>query len=293
MNSAGPSPRTSSGYNRQMRGRFSRYIFALVFPVLAAALACTGCAGNQPVTRSVSFIIFGNTKPESPFQGFTENLSTVISSIERQQSGIVIHTGNSVFGGSEAQGIIAQDVERQMRIFFPMLKRIPAAVYTVPGESDFYNGTLDLYVKHSGRTPYYSFNYGTIHFITLSTNPGIDNLIDSAQMNWLIEDLEKSERYSSIFVITYHPVFTEEKTRGKAVPKNSLLMELFIRHKVRAVFSGKDEKYSSSYYGGVDYYTTGCGGYNDKKDNKKKFQYYLVTIEENRIQVSPERVITQ
>lgn len=270
-----------------------RHISSLIFAIIAAALICAGCAASQPVTQSVRFIIFGNTRPESPFQGFTEGLDTVLGSIEGERSGIVIHTGNSVYGGSETQGIIARDVERQMQIFFPMIKRIPAAVYTVPGETDFFNGNLDLYIKHSGRPPYYSFNYGSIHFITLSTNSGIDNMIDSAQMNWLKEDLEKSGRYSAIFVITYHPVFTEEKIKGKSTLKNLMLMELFIKHKVRAVFSGKDDKYSSSYYGGVDYYVTGCGGYNDKKDNKKKFQYYLVTIEDNRIQVSPEHVITQ
>ncbi|HPS56990.1 MAG TPA: metallophosphoesterase [Spirochaetota bacterium] len=276
-----------------MIGRVTRYIAAFISAILAAAVLCTGCAGSQPVTQSVSFIIFGNTKPESPFSGFTENLDAVLNSIESRRPEIVIHTGNAVYGGSDARGIIVQDVERQMLIFFPMLKRIPAAVYTIPGESDSHNGTLDLYIKHSGRMPYYSFNYGSIHFITLNTNSGIDNLLDSRQMNWLKEDLEKSHEYSSVFVITHHPVFAEDKIKGKAVLKNTVLMELFIKYKVKAVFSGEEEKYSSSYYGGVEYYTTGCGGYNDKKDSRKKNQYYLVNIDENHIQVSPERVITQ
>lgn len=276
-----------------MSGRFSRHFAVIFSAILLAGFVSAGCAGSQPVTGSARFIIFGNTRPESPFRGFTEGLDGVISAIKTRRPEIVIHTGNSVYGGSYTQGIIAQDVERQMQIFFPMLKQIPAAVYTVPGESDSYNGTLDLYVKHSGRLPYYSFNYGTIHFITLSTNSSIDNLIDSVQMDWLKEDLERAASYSSIFVITHHPVFVEEKIKGKVVLKNTMLMELFIKHKVKAVFSGKEDKFSSSYYGGVEYYTTGCGGYNEKKEGRKKIQYYLVTINENRIEVSPERIITQ
>lgn len=276
-----------------MSVRLTRLFAALISVALIALIMCTGCASKQPVTQTVSFIIFGNTKPDSPFQGFTENLGTVIDTIESRRTGIVIHTGNSVYGGSDSQGIISRDLERQMQIFFPMLKRITAPVYTVPGETDRHNGTLDLYVKYSGRVPYYSFNYGTIHFITLDTNSSTPDLLDSVQMNWLKEDLEKASRFSSIFVITHHPVFVEEKIKGKTILKNNMLMELLVKHKVKAVFSGKDEKFSSSYYGGIEYYNTGCGGFTDKKDNRKKFQYYMVTIDDTRIQVSPERVIIQ
>lgn len=278
-----------------MGGRFTRHCAAIISAMLmlAAGFICSACAGSQPVTRSAGFIIFGNTLPESPFHGFTEGLDEVISTIKTRRPEIVIHTGNSVYGGFESRGIIAQDVERQMQIFFPMLKQIPAAVYTVPGESDSYNGSLDLYIKHSGRMPYYSFNYGTIHFITLSTNGSIENLLDSVQMDWLKEELERSACYSTIIVITHHPVFAEEKIKGKTVLKNTVLMELFIKHKVKAVFSGKEDRFSSSYYGGVEYYSTGCGGYTDKKEGRKKIQYYLVKLDENRIKVSPERITTQ
>lgn len=273
--------------------RFFRHPAAFISAALAALFICTGCTGKQQVTGSVSFIIFGNTRPDSPFQGFTGSLGQVLDSIESRRTGILIHTGNSVYGGFEKQGITAGDVERQMQIFFPMLKRITAPVCTIPGESDSHNSTLDLYLKHSGRAPYYSFNYGSIHFITLCTNSSIDNLLDTTQMEWLKEDLEKSDQYSFIFVITHHPVFAQEKSRGKTVLKNTVLMELFIKHKVRAVFSGREEKFCTDYYGGVEYYTTGCGGYNDRKDNRKKFQYYIVSINEGEIKVSPEHVIIQ
>ena len=273
-----------------MAGRLTRPSPVLVCAVLAACFMFAGCAGNRPVTRSVSFIIFGNTRPESPFRGFTQSLDSVISSIENRRAEIIIHTGNSVYGGTDAGGIIERDVERQMRIFFPMIKRIPAAVYTLPGETDTHNGTLDLYVKYSGREPWYSFNYGTIHFIALKTDSGIDNLLGSEQMAWLKNDLGRSDEYSSIFVITHHAVHVEKKIKGKTLLKNRELMQLFIRHKVRAVFSGGDELFTSSYYGGVEYHVTGCGGYIDKRENRKKFQYYTVTIDESRVQISPERV---
>lgn len=276
-----------------MNGRVGRFISALICAMGAAVFLCTACAAGQPVTRSVSFIIFGNTRPGSPFHGFTTGLDQVLSAIESRRTSILIHTGNSVYGGSEKQGIISSDVERQMMIFFPAIKRIPAAIYTIPGESDSHNGSLNLYVKHSGRNPYYSFNYGSIHFITLGTDSSIDNLLDNEQLEWLKHDLEKSAKYSYIFVITHHPVFVEEKIKGKTTLKNNMLMELFIKHKVRAVFSGREENFSSSYYGGVEYHTTGCGGYNDKKDNRKKFQYYLVNMEDGVLKVSPERVTIQ
>ena len=276
-----------------MNGRIGRSISLLICAMSAGLFLCAACAAGQPVTQSVSFIIFGNTRPESPFQGFTTGLDQVLSAIESRRTGILIHTGNSVYGGSEEQGILSSDVERQMMIFFPAIKRIPAAIYTIPGESDRHNGSLDIYVKHSRRDPYYSFNYGSIHFIMLNTDSSIENLLDNEQMEWLKHDLKKSAKCSCIFVITHHPVFVEEKVKGKTELRNNMLMELFIKHKVRAVFSGREERFSSSYYGGVEYHITGCGGYNDKKDNRKKFQYYLVNMENGELKITPERVTIQ
>lgn len=266
-----------------------KIILRLIVPI-AAFLILAGCAGTRPVTRSVTFVLFGNTKPVSPFTGFTESLPDVLEAIVNSKPEIIIHTGNSVYGGSDSDGIFEQDVNRQMKIFFSSLKKLRTAAYTLPGTSDYYNKSLRLYCANSGRKPYYSFNYGTIHFITLNTDDSIDNLLDPAQMEWLKSELEDSKQYSSIFVITHHPVYAEEKSKGKGILKNTGLMQLFTEYKVKAVFSGKEEKYTCNIKDNVAYYMTGCGGYTDKKENRKKNQFYSVTAYSDRLEIIPSRI---
>lgn len=273
-----------------MRRGTTRLYIAGITALLAAILINWGCAGAPPVTSSVKFIIFGNTKPESPFRGFNNSLEPVLADINKWKPEILIHTGNSIYGGSEEDGIIEQDVTRQMNLFYTKVKSIPTALYTLPGESDYYNKSLKLYTANYGRPPYYSFNYGTIHFITLNTDSGIENLLDPEQMKWLTQELNESGNYSTIFIITHHPVNVEEKTKKTTILKNTALMELFSAKGVRAVFSGRDDKYSVTSRGGVEYYVTGCGGYIEKKDIKKKFQYYVVSYDSGRLEISPQRV---
>ncbi len=261
-----------------------------ILAVLLSLAVYAGCAGAPPVTQSVKFVLFGNTRPDTPFKGFTKSLGPVIQAIEECKPAIIIHTGNSVYGGSDSDGIIGQDVERQMKIFFPMLKAIPTAVYTIPGESDYHNRTLELYTAHSGRSRYYSFNYGTMHFIALNTDASVDNLIDPEQMTWLVQELEESKSYSDIFILVHHAVYVEEKIKGGTRIKNTALMEIFSKYKVRAVFSGMDEKFSENTKDNVKYYIAGCGGYIDKKDNRKKNQFYTVVINNETISITPGKV---
>jgi len=267
-----------------------RFIVSYPAALLTVISILWGCAGAPPVTESVTFALFGNTKPESPFRGFTPGFDTALNDIQGYKPEIIIHTGNSVYGGSDSEGIIEADVDRQMKIFFTRLKSVPTAVYTIPGESDYHNATLDLYCSNAGRTPYYSFNYGTIHFIALNTRSSIQNLLDPEQLGWLKKDLENSGRYSAIFIITITPVYSEKKTRRETVLLNSGLMDLFSAHKVRAVFSGTPEEESMKRKDNVEYYTLGCGGYLDRRENRKKYQYYIVTYNSGKIDISAQRI---
>src|SRR5208337_3856421 len=109
-------------------------------------------------------------------------------------------------------------------------------------DRDYHNGTLKLYIAHSGRKLYYSFNYGSIHFITLNTDSRIDNLIDPAQIKWLDEDLKKFSDSNAIFVITNHPVLTEnKKKRIIDSEKNKALTDILEKNRVKAVFSGGEK----------------------------------------------------
>ena len=119
-----------------MKNQILSYIGRILCISILLFIFSSGCSGRQTITESVRFAVLGNTSPESPFYRFNDNLPSILDSIESRKPQIIIHTGNALYGGSSEEGIIKSDIERQLKIFFSMLKKLHTAVYTTPGERD-------------------------------------------------------------------------------------------------------------------------------------------------------------
>jgi len=261
----------------------------IIAALFIAAVFLSGCGREMTVTESVRFALFGNTAPASPFSGFTPILDSVISSIETEKPAVIIHTGNGIYGGSEADGINERDVRRQYKIFFSLMKNFHFAYYTIPGDRDLFNGSSSLYVEYSGRRTWYSFNYGSMHFIVLDTSAMDDRFINGEQMEWLKYDLQTFLDSSAIFVFFNRP-FLSVRKKGVVYPVPEELHNLFTELKVKAVFSGGGKSYSSAVYDSVRYFQVGCSGYIDEKENRRTNQFYLVNFNNSNIDVRPMRV---
>lgn len=270
---------------------FKRAIYGMriIAALLSAAVFIAGCAGGGPVTDSVRFVLFGNTAPASPFSGFTSSIDVVISDIKSEKPAIVIHTGDAIYGGSESDGINENDVRRQYRIFFSSMKNLYSAYYTIPGDRDLFNGNSLLYSEHSGRKTWYSFNYGSMHFIALDTSVLNDKFIDEKQMEWLKKDLEDFRGSNAVFVLMHRPFITSRK-KALQLPVPDELHKLFAEYRVKAVFSGGDKTYSSSVYDSVRYIQAGCSGFIDEKENRRTNQYYVVTFINGELDIKPVRI---
>lgn len=268
-----------------MRLPAARHICTL-FIIAALAGVISGCAREVPLTETVRFTVFGNTSPVSPFSGFTKSLGGLIAGIESEKTAIVIHTGDAIYGGSESDGITERDAKRQYGIFFARLKNFHSVYYTIPGERDLFNGETSLYSEFSGRKPYYSFNYGSIHFVTLDTTAPGESFIDGKQMKWLADDLEYFSTSNAIFILFHRPFITSKK-RGDALPVPEELHALFMKHKVTAVISGGEKSYSNRKFDSVQYISAGCAGYNDEKENRRTNQYYIFSYRNSGLAVDP------
>lgn len=268
-----------------MRCDFLKYSGRIVLLILPGVLFF-GCSGAKPVTESVRFALLGNTSPGSPFSGFTKSLPSILSEIEARKPQIIIHTGDAIYGGTEAEGILESDVKRQLNIFFPMLKSLQTAVYTIPGEKDYYNATTSLYSGYTGRKPGYSFNYGSIHFICLSSSDSAETFIDEDQLKWLKKDLEIFKTSNAVFVFAHHPLFPDKK-KVKELEKNEELHKLFLEYNVKAVFSGAEKVYTSKLKDTIKYINAGSSIVTDKKDNKKNYSFYIVNYFNNEINIEP------
>ncbi|HNX25359.1 MAG TPA: metallophosphoesterase [Spirochaetota bacterium] len=269
-----------------MREKVSLYLYRIVLLFILSGICSAGCSAAKPVTESVRFAIIGNTSPDSPFSGFTKYLPASLDEIESRKPQIIIHTGDALYGGSTADGILESDLRRQLNIFFPMLKSLNTAVYTIPGEKDYYNGSITLYSEFTGRKPAYSFNYGSIHFICLSSSDSAESFIDDEQLEWLKNDLREFSDSNAIFIFAHHQLF-QDKKKGKIPESKEDLHKLFLEHKVKAVFSGSEKEYSTKLKDSIKYINTGCSGTPDKKESRKSYRFYMINFINNEINIDP------
>jgi len=247
--------------------------------LLVIASAITGCGQSESArSRSgngIRFIVTGNTNPVSPFTGFPERLPAVIDEMNRENPVLVVHTGNIVHGGYDWMGVRESDLIRQYDNFKKATRALDPLLYTCAGEMDQYNSSPETYKRALGMELYYSFNYGSIHFIILHLPENTVLEKDDAQAEWLRRDLEENRDAAAIFVFSHHALFnylTKKAQHGSADELHSLLS----RYPVAAVFSGNGSRHAVINKNGITYHVAGCGGFNRVDWCYYYTQYYVV-----------------
>jgi len=106
---------------------------------------------------------------------------------------------------------------------------------------------------------WYSVDREGIHFIVLDSNSKMDP--GSKQYDWLVSDLKGAGGAKFRIVLFHHPIFGvgkghEEDEKGL----KAILLPIFEKYKVSAVFSGHEHSYQRSEYKGIYFIVTGGGG---------------------------------
>ena len=261
----------------------------------AAALLAAACARQLPGAQpdDLSFALISGTAPESPFSAMSPRLALTLEAIRIENPVFIIHLGNMVFGGRDWMGIKEADVSRQYAEFIALAARARSILYTVKGSGDEFNGSAELYERYTGRKRYYSFNYGSVHFIVLDTTDPEPGLLGEAQLRWLDSDLESYRRSPAIFVCAHHPLFLPRHARPSGpdelckLPER--LHERFRRYPVKAVFSGRPAAYFSERKDNILYVTAGCGGFNKSDASWRANQFYLVRFVGGAISIAEKK----
>jgi len=109
---------------------------------------------------------------------------------------------------------------------------------------------------------WYSVNRMGIHFIILDSNSRLD--VESEQYQWLKSDLAAVEETAKfIIAIFHHPLFdVGQLHRGDERNIKPVLMPIFEKYAVSAVFSGHSHDYQRFEYNGIYFIVTGGGGSN-------------------------------
>src|SRR5258708_3050515 len=172
-------------------------------------------------SSSFQFVVYGDTRTRHDVH------RQVIGAVLKHASAdLILHTGYLVANGADASlWPIFFDSERDLLrkvAFFPTLgnhERNHRSYY------DFFDVSI---------TPYYSFNWGSSHFIVLdsditsiSANETAQEAFWSEQVRWLEEDLKKSQTADFRFVSTHHPPLTAVERRQGDNPHITALMPMF------------------------------------------------------------------
>lgn len=174
---------------------------------------------------------------------------------DRSPLDMVVTTGDNIYPDGSATGFRSKFEQP----FEPLLTR-KVPFYACLGNHDVRSGreaqtTYPLF--HMNGRGYYSHTAGggTIEVFILDSND-----LSRAQLDWLEGALAASTAIWKVAVL-HHPPFSSGSKHGSDTGARDATHALFVRHGVRAVFSGHDHIYQRvTPQDGVQYFVSGAGG---------------------------------
>ncbi len=201
---------------------------------------------------SFHFVVFGDTRTRDDLH------RRVVDAISKTDPDFVLHTGDLVTDGYDtAQWPNFFNIERDLlkkTVFYPVL-----------GNHERNNARFHEFFDVN--SPYYSFNWGGIHFALLDTDianwsvsPAERERFWTEQVRWLEQDLQKAEKADFRFLVMHHPPMTAYQLASHMSKETPGLVPICEKYKVKAVFAGHDHNYQHHLLNGVHYIITGGGG---------------------------------
>jgi acid phosphatase type 7 len=217
-----------------------KYLLSLAAVFCAAAVFCLQAWAGQ-------IAIFGDSQRNEEAQ------QRVVKTILQYKPSVVFRTGDLVDDGRDPA-----HWKTFREINAPLLKS--SEYYPALGNHEYES---PLYFKEfpwiHGKY-WYSVDYEGVHFIVLDSNASLKK--GSDQYKWLLSDLKSVKKEIKFkIVLFHHPIFNVGNRHSPDTKKlKDILLPLFEKYKVAAVFSGHDHDYQRFEYHGIYFIVTGGGG---------------------------------
>ena len=220
-------------------------------PQTPAAAQAQTAAAQAP--KPYHFVVYGDTRTRHDV-----HRRVIASLLERGMPDFVIHTGDLVENGNDsALWPIFFDIEGEL------LRH--AAIFPVLGNHE--RNSRSFYEFFQAETPYYSFNWGTAHFVMInsdlanvSANRAVQEAFWTEQTRWIEEDLSKNQAAAFRFLVAHHPPISAVARRQDSQPRMTALMPILEKYRVTAGLFGHDHNYQHYLKNGIHYIGTGGGG---------------------------------
>jgi len=217
---------------------------------------------SPPDNASFRFIAYGDSRPTCANPYPSDNARTrLISTMISHSPDLILHTGDIAINGR-----LKQFDNFYFAPTVPIAKSTP--VFTTIGNHDIrWNGTVPAYRdvyslptnSADGTEDYYSFDYGSVHFVSLNTGllpggyrNGYKNSERAAEMkDWLENDLNSTTK-------PWKVIFFHRQYYLKDV--DAAWRTIFEENSVSLVLVGHAHHFDSHSRNGVTYIVTGGGG---------------------------------
>ena len=259
-------------------------VIVFMIAIVSIMLHCT-CSSRQTTTaQPIRFVVINNTSPDSPYEVFNPQLENTLLSINKENPVFTMHCGNIIHGGSSIMGINKLDIEKQFQQFYRYAKKLNSILFTACGPLDIYNDSTAIYTKFTQKDAWYSFNYGTNHFIVLFSNSKTSLSLSDKQLAWLQEDLKKNS-HAHIFIFSYFlPSFHRTKQQFLN-DSHQKLHELLSQYTTKAFFGATGFTQPVT-IDTIQYIPVPCDN-NYANKYKKAIRYYVVDFDGQIITVVP------
>lgn len=269
----------------------SRFARAHVFDVVCTALlifassVLPACASAQDLTSSkITIGIIGDQTGASNLQAAYAVMQQGVGALSNQNTHVVLHMGDLLESSRPPAEVQAQFAQATS-----ILDGLPVDWYMTAGDHDvnppafqqdspdrsreqlfqqLYGARVPAVLQH----PYYSFNVGNYHFISLYSHevlhadPRFGNIflarLYDDQYTWLAQDLEANKNKTAIVVFVHQALWYH-------VSGWQRVHELLRKYRVATVISGHhhyDQDYGT--LDGIRYITVGATGGNTKNGSR-------------------------
>lgn len=250
---------------------------------LVVLISSVGAAENVSVDRDLNkypirFAIIGDRTGEAQV-GIYEQ---ILGEAERLRPEFVMTVGDQI------EGYTSDTVQlgREWREYLDIVKTLSCPLYLTPGNHDItYDDMEDTYRHHTGRSPYYSFDYDGLHVVVFDNSRWYNSdEMPSEQIQWLADDLAGSQDARHTLVFCHVPFWY----RTLADNRPDTLHSIFRTYGVDAVFCGHFHAYFTGEFDNVKYTTVGTsGGDVDFRPGAPGYHFAWVTVSEDDIEIAP------
>lgn len=176
----------------------------------------------------------------------------------------------------------------QYRRFREQLKNISSPLFPVIGNHEFVDPVGEKYFKALFGNANYSFNYGDCHFIIIDNSKGV---FTNEDFKWLERDIDENMRKQTI-IFMHKPIFDPRPGENHVMENRENawhLEEIFLRKKIKYVFTGHIHGYYNETRKGIKYYITAGGGAKLVSD-ESFYHYLLVKVDGKKVDVEVRKL---